>query len=93
MRIPALNPTVLILPPRGYWELSGREFLNSSLMIHVEQGQQLLWESLPVILLDIDIMLFRISFVALFAYLYFICRCFMITHHSIFFLCGDRRVF
>lgn len=52
MRIPALNPTVFILPPRGYWELSARELLNSSLL-HAEPGQQLLWEPLPVMLSDV----------------------------------------
>lgn len=52
MRIPAPNPTVLTLPPRGYWELSAGQFLNLSLL-HVEQGQQLLWEPLPVMLSDV----------------------------------------
>lgn len=52
VRIPALDPTVLILPPRGYWQLSAGAFLNSSLL-HVEQGWQALWELLPAVLSDV----------------------------------------
>lgn len=52
MTFPALNPTVLLWPPRSYWELSSREVQNSSLL-HVEQSQQLLCKLLPVILSDV----------------------------------------